>query len=325
MSEGALRCEGCRNLIDEEDLFCSNCGRQAPERAGGARDEIEEGFIGFDCETCGASLTYDAEAEGLRCAFCGSVTLKRQPQATGRIKAETYLPFDVPREQAVKAFERWISRSFFRPFGFKEGARIVDLRAVYVPAWCFRARTHTYYAGDSSRTPPLARADWCPVAGERSGELADVLVPASGMLSQEELAAIEPFDFARRRPYRREELRAHAVEDFGLSRRGARPRARALMLEAERRLAAELIPGSSRNVRVNTLFTDIRSSPVLLPIWINAYRFRETTYRFLVNGQTGELVGRAPFSLAKLGIVVAAAAAVLAAAAAVVGVAAGAG
>ncbi|MBI4604009.1 MAG: hypothetical protein HY721_18795 [Planctomycetes bacterium] len=81
------------------------------------------------------------------------------------------------------------------------------------------------------------------------------------------------------------------------------------MLEAERRLAAQSIHGSSRNVRVNTLFTEVRSSPVLLPVWINAYRFRETTYpyRLVVNGQTGKLTGHAPVSLAKLALVVVAA------------------
>jgi hypothetical protein len=48
----------------------------------------------------------------------------------------------------------------------------------------------------------------------------------------------------------------------------------------------------------------MRSEPALLPIWINAYRYGERTYRFCVNGQTGALVGSAPVSLAKLAILV---------------------
>ncbi len=320
------RCEGCGNLIDDEDLFCGNCGREAPEGASstiGSRSVIEEGFIGFDCETCGASLTFDTEAQGLRCAFCGSVTLKRQAKATGRIKAEHYLPFEVPRERALATFHRWIGKGFFRPFGIAREARVVSMRPVYFPCWSFRAKTNTFYTGDSSKTPLLARASWCPVAGELEGSQEDVLVAASGSLRQDEVAAIEPFDFSRRKPYGREDLKDFAVEDFGLSRRGARPRAKTLMLEAERAAAAAAIPGSSRNVHVNTLFTDLRSEPVLLPAWINAYRFREETYRFIVNGQTGRLVGRTPFSLAKLAVVIAAAAALAAAILAVIAVASG--
>jgi hypothetical protein len=35
---------------------------------------------------------------------------------------------------------------------------------------------------------------------------------------------------------------------------------------------------------------------VLLPVWMSAYRFRNKTYRFLVNGQTGEVAGESPLS-----------------------------
>jgi LSD1 subclass zinc finger protein len=297
------RCESCGNLIDEEDHFCSNCGREAAA-AGEPRAEIEGGFTGFDCESCGASLTFDSEAQGLRCAFCGSVSLVRQPAATGRIRADAYLPFAVTRDAALAVFKRWIGRSFFRPFGFAEAARVVSMHAVYIPCWRFHARAHTYYTADSSEVPAFARASWRPVFGERSGEAADVLVPASGSLRLEEVTSISPFDFSGLEPYAREALQTYPVEDFGISRRGARPRARALMIEGERAACAALVPGRSRNVRVNTLFFDLRSDPVLLPVWINAYRFKDVTYRFVVNGQTGKLMGRAPRSLAKLALVV---------------------
>ncbi|HTN77704.1 MAG TPA: hypothetical protein VL096_20745, partial [Pirellulaceae bacterium] len=36
------------------------------------------------------------------------------------------------------------------------------------------------------------------------------------------------------------------------------------------------------------------------PVYIMAYRYQETLYRFLVNGQTGQATGQAPFSYRKL-------------------------
>jgi hypothetical protein len=44
---------------------------------------------------------------------------------------------------------------------------------------------------------------------------------------------------------------------------------------------------------------------VLLPVWIAAYRYNGKVYRFLVNGQTGEVVGVAPWSAAKLAAAIA--------------------
>jgi len=315
------RCDACGNLIDEEDRFCSNCGREAAA-PGEARAEIEEGFTGFDCESCGASLTFDSEAQGLRCSFCGSVSLRQQPAATGRIRADAYIPFTASRDRALEAFQRSIGKGFFRPFGFQEAVRIVSMQAVYIPCWRFQASARTNYTADSSDVPPMARASWRPVFGGRSGEAPEVLVPASGSLHREEVASISPFDFSGLKPYVREDLQAYPVEDFGLSRRGARPRARALMLEGERATCASLVPGRSRNVRVNTLYFDLRSDPVLLPVWINAYRFKDVTYRFIVNGQTGKLTGSAPMSYAKVALVVLALAAI---AFLVVGLAAGLG
>ena len=293
------RCSGCGNYVDEDDLFCGNCGR-AVESAGAAQGAIEQGFVGFDCRNCGASMTFDIEQKGLRCAFCGSISLQKQDQPTGRIKPEYYIPFTITRDSAAVRFREWIGRGFFRPFGIEKQAAVVEMRPVYLPFWVFAGRAHTYFAGDSSQTPAFARANWCPVFGEREDELKDILVPASGSLTPEEVTAISPYASSAAKPYSREDLKEFVVEDFGVSRRGARPMARKLMTESMLAAAAGMIPGNHRNVHVNPIFTDLRAAPALLPVWINAYQFRGKTYRFLVNGQTGEVVGTAPFSYVKL-------------------------
>jgi hypothetical protein len=51
---------------------------------------------------------------------------------------------------------------------------------------------------------------------------------------------------------------------------------------------------------VATRYTDVKFKHVLLPVWISAYRFNNKTYRFLVNGQTGEVAGESPLSWQKV-------------------------
>jgi Ni,Fe-hydrogenase I cytochrome b subunit len=43
---------------------------------------------------------------------------------------------------------------------------------------------------------------------------------------------------------------------------------------------------------------------VLFPVWIASYRYRSKIYRFLINGQTGEVQGQAPVSWIKITLVV---------------------
>jgi hypothetical protein len=89
------------------------------------------------------------------------------------------------------------------------------------------------------------------------------------------------------------------VEDFGVSRRGARPGARRAIEALEAARCEAFVPGRARNVHVNVLVRDLTSEPVLLPVWINAYRWKERLFRFLVNGQTGQVTGQAPRSVLK--------------------------
>ena len=43
---------------------------------------------------------------------------------------------------------------------------------------------------------------------------------------------------------------------------------------------------------------------MLLPVWISAYRYRDKVYRFLINGQTGEVSGESPKSWWKIAFLV---------------------
>jgi hypothetical protein len=68
----------------------------------------------------------------------------------------------------------------------------------------------------------------------------------------------------------------------------------------ERSACAQYVPGRSRNVKVNVRLEGLSSEPILLPVWVMAYNYKETIYRFLINGQTGQATGQAPLSWKKM-------------------------
>jgi hypothetical protein len=65
------------------------------------------------------------------------------------------------------------------------------------------------------------------------------------------------------------------------------------------------VDGKCRNLKVNVRITDLASRPMLLPVWIMAYRYRDHVFRFLANGQTGQSSGQAPISFRKIGVAIA--------------------
>ncbi|MCD6395344.1 MAG: hypothetical protein J7M40_17810 [Planctomycetes bacterium] len=55
---------------------------------------------------------------------------------------------------------------------------------------------------------------------------------------------------------------------------------------------------------VRTQHDNVTFKHILLPIWISTYRYKNTPYRFLINGRTGEVQGERPWSWAKILILV---------------------
>jgi hypothetical protein len=63
------------------------------------------------------------------------------------------------------------------------------------------------------------------------------------------------------------------------------------------------VPGDTQQaLNVVSRFSDERFKHVLLPIWISVYRYQGKPFRFLVNGQTGEVSGHAPWSIWKISL-----------------------
>lgn len=309
MNDLLAKCEVCGALLDEEDLFCANCGTEAPDQQATSAPVAQSraSTHNFRCQGCGASMSYDARAGALRCPFCGSEELEAQLDA--RVLApQGVVPFQLEKQRAVGIMRDYLGRGFWRPGDLSQRADVVEMTPVYVPYWVFRAKTHTYWTADTSQTPAGARGDWFPLSGEHRGVYEGVLVGASGALTPGETTALCPFNLATALHPDEIDLECVTVEQFTVMRKYARPLARTGLerLETEA-CAGRYVPGRSRNVRVNTRIEDLTSEPMLLPVFVMAYRYQERVFRFLVNGQTGKATGEAPLSKTKMVVAVVAA------------------
>jgi hypothetical protein len=211
------------------------------------------------------------------------------------------VPFRLDRNEAESAMREWLGRGFWRPGNLASQAAIVEMTPVYVPYWVFRAKTHSYWTADTANTPSGARGDWCPLSGEHREEYSGLLIGASGVLTARETASVEPFDLGQGLPPEQVDLDNVTVERFSLQRKYARPIARqSIEARVQQDVDRRYVPGKARNIHANVRVESMSSEPVLLPVWIMAYRFRDKLYRFLVNGQTGKAAGQSPTSLGKV-------------------------
>jgi DNA-directed RNA polymerase subunit RPC12/RpoP len=305
-TETTDRCAVCTCFLDSEDLFCANCGTENPHADSVALQHFASyrDLYSYDCQGCGASMSYDASAQSLRCPFCGSTAMTKQESRLS-IQCDWVVPLAVDVDKANNIFRQWLGSGFWRPNDAVEASQVGKFSAVYVPFWVFEAYADTKWTADSSPAPAGCRGDWYPLSGENRARYKQILVGASSILTPAEVSAIEPYEFQQAVEPGQVDLKNAIVELFRLPRKSARPIAQSIIEERERQVCTKYVPGRARRVKVNVRIHGMMGRPVLLPVWILAYHYKEEVHRVLINGQTGKISGSAPFSMWKLAIVLA--------------------
>jgi hypothetical protein len=142
----------------------------------------------------------------------------------------------------------------------------------------------------------------------------DVLVLASRTLPDHVIERLGSWRLAELVPYREEYLSGFRSETYQVELADGFAAAQAIMDSTIRRDVAADIGGDAQRIHhLDTRYGEIRFKHVLLPVWAAAYRYQGKPYRFVVNGQTGEVQGERPYSWVKIGAALMAAAAVAAA------------
>lgn len=328
-------------------LKCPYCGSQQaiPQSRGGrgpaAREiPIEEGLRlaarGFgtpvtqvSCKDCGASVNVSPGEQTARCAFCGSQQVLAQDAPGTAIRPESLVPFKLDKAAANAKFEAWLGGLWFRPNDLKKMAKLQEMGGVYIPFWTFDAWARSDWTADAGyyyyeteyytdqngnqQSRQVQRTRWEPASGWREDFHDDTLVCASKGLPPELVARFQTFDTKQLTPYEPQFLAGWRAESYAVDLMPGWGVAQEEMSRVQQSRCSQDVPGDThRSLRVRNQFSHVTFKHVLLPIWIAAYRYRGAPYQFLVNGQTGEVVGKAPWSVWKISLAVIAAIVVVA-------------
>lgn len=323
-----------------QQMKCPYCGSQqavpheSPQAEGqagppqGREIPIEEGIQmaarGFgtpvtqvSCRDCGATVNVTPGEQTAKCAFCGSQQVLAQESAGTAIRPESMVPFKVDKGGANKKFEEWLGTLWFRPNDLKKMAKLQEMGGVYIPFWTFDAWVRsdwsaeagyyyyeTEYYTDSegnSQSRQVQRTRWEYASGWRQDFFDDTLVCASKGLPPELVSKFQTFNTQQLMPYKPEFLAGWRAESYAIELMPAWGTAQQDMSQVQEGRCGRDVPGDThRGLSVNNNFSHVTFKHVLLPIWIAAYRYNGKPFQFLVNGQTGEVVGKAPWSFWKI-------------------------
>jgi DNA-directed RNA polymerase subunit RPC12/RpoP len=330
----ALKCPYCGHVeeINPENAVVKEHDFEEYIRKEGGESTIAGRSSQVKCNTCGAVVLLDDKVASDRCPYCASFIENKPESAQAMIPPECLLPFRVESKEAFEAFTRWLRSLWFAPNSLKDFANLGKLSGVYVPFWTFDSMTYTFYRGERgddyqetetytdtetytedgetktrpvTRTRTVTRTRWTSVSGEVEHFFDDVPVSASEGIPEHYAAALTPKELKSVEPFRAEYLSGFTTERYAIGPKEGFEKAKQVMDGQIRQMCCRHIGGDHQRLHsVNTQHVGVTFKHVLLPIWLASYRYQEKSYRVMVNGQTGNVIGDRPYSWVKITLLV---------------------
>lgn len=272
------------------------------------------------CPSCGALVEFDGATHATECPFCATPVVS-ETGSHRLIKPQALIPFVLSEPEARSAMTGWLGRLWFAPSGLVDYARKGRaMTGMYVPYWTFDADTRSRYRGQrgdyhyetrtvtvrvngrsEQRQQQVRHTRWSPASGQVAREFDDVLVMASTSLPQPLGDELTPWDLKALVAYKPDYLAGFRAEGYTVPLADGHAVARKRMAAVIQRDVRQDIGGDEQRVdAVETAHSNETFKHVLLPIWTAAYKYNGKSYRFLVNGQTGEVQGERPWSVWKI-------------------------
>ena len=289
--------------------------RKAVDDLESATGTVEVQVVG--CTGCGAEVTLEPTASTAQCVYCGTQIVS-EGGSRRALKPQYILPFSVPREDATKRFRQWIGSRRFAPSALKQYARISDpLKGIYYPFWTFDTSTTSDYHGQrgvfyteqirttdregKSVTRTVTKTRWYPARGSVARSFDDVLVPASRSLEDDLIRKAQDYPLRELVAYDSRYLSGFHGETYSVELKQGFADAKSVMDAQIRVDVRRDIGGDTQRITsLHTVFSSVTFRYIVLPVYALKFKFRNRYFPVIINGVTGEIAGKRPFSWIKI-------------------------
>ena len=311
---GMLVCPYCGNsVVIEEDCFSPQRAEELSFAEAEERGNCDWGSEKKTvvCKNCGAETLYDALDTAGVCPYCGSNQVMEAAD-TNTLAPGGVCPFRFDAQEADKKFRKWIKNRWFCPFDLRKNAGRVSFTGIYLPYWTFDSQTTSHYTarygivrtvvvghGENRRTRTYV--DWYYTRGTYDKFFNDCLVQGTLRHDMTLLNQITPFDTENNLSYKPEYLAGFVAERYSVGLDDAWGKAKGKIERELYNCVSQEIrwrhhADRVENLRMSINHDDVTFKYLMLPVWMSHYEYKNKTYHFMVNGQTGKVGGKAPLS-----------------------------
>ncbi|MCI9066073.1 MAG: hypothetical protein HFI53_09395 [Lachnospiraceae bacterium] len=300
-----FKCKNCGgNTVyapDKGKMYCPHCESIDSEEKVGGNSLVQ-------CVNCGAPIQLSEYTSACRCEHCGTYLIFDE-RVEEPFKPGLILPFRVSRELAVAHLEKELKNRLFAPADFLSAKSLEKMEGVYVPFWLYDYDANYDFAGEGTQirtwrsgNMEYTETSYYEVGRKMEADFERVPVDASYVMEDGVMDLMEPYRYQELTDFEPKYMSGFLSERYNQREDELADRAEGKVREASENLLQGSLTGYAtvrpyhKNLRIHKKGTCY----ALMPVWQYVYRYRDKTYQYHVNGQTGKVVGVTPVSRAKV-------------------------
>lgn len=261
----------------------------------------------FTCSSCGAELVCDENTMATECVYCGNPTMIPK-RFDGMLKPDYVIPFKKTKAEAVAALKEFYKGHMLLPSNFTANNRVEAIQPMYVPFWLFDSKITAQAEFRAEKhhvinTPKEIITEVSVFKCRRKGVMSFERIPVDGSKKMDDayMESIEPFNYSDLVDFSAAYLTGYLADKYDVTAEDSAPRADKRVENS----AIEVLINSVENFDAVQLedaavVKDVgKVSYALVPVWILTTRYNDKPYTFMMNGQTGKVVGSLPYDKTK--------------------------
>jgi len=277
------------------------------ENAGSQWQEGEqEQLVDFICNNCGGQIQSEATTIATHCPYCDNPVVM-VPRVAGQLRPDLVVPFQLDKDAAMVALRKHLKGKPLLPKLFQDESRFYKIQGIYVPFWLYDAkasgdvryratRVHTW--SDSKYN--YIRTSYYSVRRAGSMGFQDVPVDGSEKMDNALMESIEPYDLSKAVDFQTAYLAGYLADKYDADASACEHRANERIRTSLENALQSTVIGYHSCIPVSSS-VQLSDSSVrygLLPVWLLNTVYKDKTYTFAMNGQTGRFVGNLPVNWA---------------------------
>ena len=254
------------------------------------------------CSSCGAEIVCDNNTVATECVYCGNTVMVPE-RYENQLRPDKVIPFLKTKEDAKKAFAEFHQGKWLLPDNFASQARVEAIQGMYVPYWLFDETVEADGEFSATKSRYYTDGDYDVTETDhykvlRSGTMSFHNVPVDGSVKMDDtwMESIEPFDYSKMVPFTTTYLAGYLADKYDVESEKALPKAEMRIRESAEGVLQDTVTGydSCSTSELSVYRTACTTQYAMAPVWILTTRYQDKPYTFVMNGQTGKLVGRLP-------------------------------